>query len=54
MANFTALVGGSVVNARSGNNIGHVSQLILTEAEYTALVTAGTTDATTLYYITEL
>ena len=52
MATFTSLVGGSVVNARSGN-IGHVSQLILTESAYEALVTANNTDPNTLYFITE-
>ena len=53
MANFTSIVGGSVVNARDGMNIGHVSQLILTQSEYDTLETAGTLDSNTLYFITE-
>lgn len=50
MAEFTTIVGGSVVNARNMMNIGHVAQVILTEAEYLALAPP---DPNTLYFITE-
>lgn len=50
MANFTSLVGGSIVNARDGNNLGHVAQVIVTQAEYLALAPP---DPETLYFITE-
>lgn len=51
MATFTEVAGGSIVNARNANNIGHVSQIILTEAEYLAIAVP---DPDTLYYITEM
>lgn len=54
MANFSSIVGGSVINARNSMNIGHVAQVIITQLEYDALVLAGTTDPDTLYFITEL
>ena len=60
MPNFTSIVGGSIVNARSGSNIGHVAQTIITEAEYDMLWSSGTAgtgtfngDDSTLYFITE-
>ena len=50
MATFTSIVGGSVVNRRNMNNIGHVEQIILTQAEYDALTPPNDE---TLYFITE-
>ena len=52
MANFTSIVGGSVVNnTTTGNGNGeHVAQVIVTESAYANIPIK---DPNTLYFITE-